>query len=205
MKKVWGLVLALVCVFSLAGCSPAPGEEEKWDLIPMVMVDGILYLDTGHTNTEQRKCGTPDGEIASQVDGSEKPAADGQSNFGTGYGYQYGAREGTIEIYMNEKWRIFATEEVRQAIQFPEWDVPAITNIVDRTETEGLPTDTAFEKFHEDGDREYYFSTIKSHYILVTYEDGGSEDIVTALEAGRASIADLDAFGIAYSVEEKDK
>ena len=205
MKRVWGLVLALVCVFSLAGCSPAPGEEEKWDLIPMVMVDGILYLDTEHTNTEQRKCGTPDGEITSQVDGSEKPAADGQSNFGTGYGYQYGAREGTIEIYMNEKWRIFATEEVRQAIQFPEWDVPAITNIVDRTETEGLPTDTAFEKFHEDGDREYYFSTIKSHYILVTYEDGGSEDIVTALEAGRASIADLDAFGIAYSVEEKDK
>lgn len=205
MKQFWELVLVLVCVFSLVGCSPAPAEEEKWDLVPMVMVDGVLYLDTGVNNTELRKCGTPDGEITSQVSGSEKPAADGQSNFGTGYGYQYGAQEGTIEIYMNETWRIFATEEVRQAIQFPEQDTPAITSIVDRTEAEGLSTDTAFEKFNEDGDREYYFSTIKSHYIQVAYEDGSSEDIVTALEAGRASITDLDAFGIAYSVEEKGK
>ena len=59
MKRVWGLVLALVCVFSLAGCSPAPAEEEKWDLIPMVMVDGILYLDTGVNNTELRNAERP--------------------------------------------------------------------------------------------------------------------------------------------------
>ena len=205
MKRVWVLILTLACLSVLAGCSHAPGEGEKWDLIPMVMVDGVLYLDTGHSNTEPRKCETPDGEITSRVDGSERPVADDQSNFGTGYGYQYGAGEGTIELYLNGNWRIFATEEVRQAIQFPEQEQSAVVNIVDRTETEGLPTDTAFEKFYEDGDREYYFSTMKSRYVLVGYEDGSSEDIVTALEAGRASIADLDTFGIAYSVEEKDK
>jgi len=205
MQRFWALILALTCLSVLAGCSHGPGEGEKWDLIPMVMVDGVLYLDTRHTNMEPRKCGTPDGEITSQVDGWEQPAADDQSNFGTGYGYQYGAREGTIELYLNGDWRIFATEEVRQAIQFTEQEWPAVVNIVDRTVTEGLPTDTAFELFYEDGDLEYYFSTMKSHYVLVGYEDGSSEDIVTALEAGRASIADLDTFGIAYSVEEKDK
>lgn len=43
-----------------------------------------------------------DGEITSEVDGSEKPTKDNQSNFGTGYGYQYGSQEGIIEINMNE-------------------------------------------------------------------------------------------------------
>ena len=60
-----------------------------------------------------------DGEITSQVDGNKQPSVDDQSNFGTGYGYQYGATEGTIELFMNGKWWIFATEEARQKIQFP--------------------------------------------------------------------------------------
>lgn len=138
MRKYIALILGLVCALGLAGCNNTPTTEEKWDLIPMVMVEGVLYLDTGHTNTDIRKCGTPDGEITSEVDGSEKPAVDNQSNFGTGYGYQYGATEGTIEIYMNDKWRIFATEEVRQQIQFPE-----------TSDTEGIetfPNDTVLKE-----------------------------------------------------------
>ena len=95
-------------------------EEEKWDLIPMVMVDGKLYLDTGMESSAEARCGVMDGEITSSVDGTQKPTRDGESNFGTGYGYQYGPQEGTIEIFMNEKWWVFATEEVRQYIQFPE-------------------------------------------------------------------------------------
>lgn len=94
-------------------------EAETWDLIPMVMVNGTLYLDTGHESNVKARCGVMDGEITSQVDGSERPSVDDQSNFGTGYGYQYGPTEGTIEIYMNEKWWVFATEKVRQEIQFP--------------------------------------------------------------------------------------
>ena len=95
------------------------GAASTWDRIPMVMVDGVLYLDTGKVSTVMARCGMMDGEITSQVDGSQQPTIDNQSNFGTGYGYQYGAMEGTIEIYMNEKWWIFATEEARKEIQFP--------------------------------------------------------------------------------------
>ena len=88
-------------------------ETETWDLIPMVMVNGILYLDTGHESKIEARCGVMDGEITSQVDGNKQPSVDDQSNFGTGYGYQYGATEGTIELFMNGKWWIFATEEAR--------------------------------------------------------------------------------------------
>ena len=94
--------------------------QEQWDLIPMVMVDGKLYLDTGMESSVEARCGVMDGEITSSVDGTKKPTQDGESNFGTGYGYQYGPQEGTIEIFMNEKWWVFATEDVRQKIQFPE-------------------------------------------------------------------------------------
>ena len=95
-------------------------SSEEWDRIPMVMVNGELYLDTGKESTVMARCGMMDGEITSQVDGSKAPTIDNQSNFGTGYGYQYGPIEGTIEIKMNGKWWIFATEEARKGIQFPE-------------------------------------------------------------------------------------
>lgn len=94
-------------------------EAEQWDLIPMVMVNGELYLDTGLESTVEGRCGVMDGEITSTVDGSEKPTEDNQSNFGSGFGYQYGT-QGTIEIFMNDQWRIFATEEARKELQFPE-------------------------------------------------------------------------------------
>lgn len=92
---------------------------EILDRIPMAMVDGVLYLDTGKESTAMARCGMMDGEITSVVPGNEEPSIDDQSNFGTGYGYQYGAVEGTIEIFMNGKWWIFATEEARKEIQFP--------------------------------------------------------------------------------------
>ena len=94
-------------------------EAETWALIPMVMVNGTLYLDTGYESDAIERTDHFDGEITSQVDGSERPSVDDQSNFGTGYGYQYGKTEGTIELFMNGKWWTFATEEARQAIQFP--------------------------------------------------------------------------------------
>ena len=102
-------------------------ETEKWDMIMMVMVNDELYLATGHEATAARKCGTMDGEITSTVGSSEKPTQNNESNFGTGYGYQYGSQEGTIEIYMNDSWWIFATEEVREQSFFPPIETETVT------------------------------------------------------------------------------
>ncbi|MCM1279284.1 MAG: DUF5301 domain-containing protein, partial [Robinsoniella sp.] len=77
--------------------------DTMWDRIPMVMVNDKLYYDTGKESTVSGRCGNMDGEITSEVDGSEIPTENNQSNFGTGFGYQYG-EDDTIEIYMNEKW-----------------------------------------------------------------------------------------------------
>ena len=212
------LVIAASAIFSGCGKNQAPPEadivtdtdteeeKEQRDLIPMVMVDGVLYLDTGYNSTVIQKCGTPDGKIISAVDGNEEPSADDQSNFGTGYEYQYGTAEGTVELYINGKWRIFATEEAREKIQFPETQTGAeiyIVDIWDRAAEEGLPCDEALEKFYEDEANEYYFSCIKSHYVMVLDSTGRTVDIVTALNEGLATIADLDHFGIEYYTEPK--
>ena len=77
----------------------------------------------------------------------------------------------------------------------------SIADIVDRTVTEQLPTDEAIEVFYEDGQYVYSFASIRSHLVMVTHQDGSTEDIKTALEAGRAAIIDLDRFGIHYYME----
>lgn len=118
MKKIAFMLLALMTLLSAVGCGQAqPTEEEpKWDLIPMVMVNGVLYLDTGYNSYRIPEREEPDGTITSEVDGSERPTEDDQSNFGTGYPYRYGDK-GTVELLLHDKWRVFATEEVRQAMQ----------------------------------------------------------------------------------------
>ncbi len=84
--------------------------DNMWDRIPMVRVNSKLYYDTGRESTVSGRCGNMDGEITSTVDGTEIPMEDNQSNFGSGFGYQYGTDD-TIEIYMNEKWFVFEYRE----------------------------------------------------------------------------------------------
>ena len=80
---------------------------------------------------------------------------------------------------------------------------PAITNIVVPTKEENFACDTAMEKFFEDDVNEYFFSGVYSQYVTVHYEDGTSENIVSAIANGRASLADLDQFAVRYWAEPK--
>jgi len=97
--------------------------------------------------------------------------------------------------------------EVSVAVTEDPREIPGGTRFIieiwDRTAEEELVCAEAEELFYEDETTEYYLDVIKSHYILVTYNNGNSEDIVTALNAGRATIADLDAFGIEYHTKSK--
>ena len=94
----------------------SPLEEEHWDLLPMVVVDGQLYLTTGHESTVTARCGMMDGTIDSQVESWQTPTENNQSNFGVGYGYQYGSEPGTIEINIDGTWWVYAMEEVKAAL-----------------------------------------------------------------------------------------
>ena len=83
------------------------GEPVLNDRIPMVMADGAMYYDTGRESTVTGRCGVMDGEITSAVERTEVPSENNQSNFGAGYGYQWGPEEGTLEVCMDGKWLVF--------------------------------------------------------------------------------------------------
>lgn len=111
MKKKYLIFLLLVAVVitGFVVGRPLTGtlrNEALHDRIPMVMVDGKLYYDTGRESTIEGRCGTMDGEINSTVDASQVPTENNQSNFGSDFGYQY-ITESTIEVYLNDKWMVF--------------------------------------------------------------------------------------------------
>lgn len=112
MKKIIAiLVLTFLC--GMTGC----GKHDKgWDLVPQVMVNDEMYIYTGLVASSERRYDEMDGEITSSIEGNERPTENNQSNFGKGFGYQYGSMEGTIEIYMGGEWIIYATSEVRKQL-----------------------------------------------------------------------------------------
>ncbi|MCI8785617.1 MAG: hypothetical protein HFI84_03030 [Eubacterium sp.] len=84
------------------------------DICPCVMVNGVVYYDTGYKSSLADRFEDVDGQIISECSGSEVPTEDNQSNFGKGYDYQYGSVEGTIEIQLTDgAWYVFATKEVK--------------------------------------------------------------------------------------------
>ena len=136
MKKCIMLVFILaVGMFSIVGCgdktaksdvSDADGavmdapidntdmDKIGGDICPCVMVNGVVYYDTGYKGSLNGRCVAVDGQITSECSSSEVLIEDDQSNFGKGYDYQYGSVEGRIEIQMTDgNWYVFVTEEVK--------------------------------------------------------------------------------------------
>ena len=105
----------------------------------MVMVDGVLYKDTGMLSHVLR-CGVMDGEITSSVNEGEQPVKDNQSNFGKGYGYQRGFVEGRIEVSIEGKWCVFSKEEVDWGITLSTQDETSTGVVILCTQAGGNPT-----------------------------------------------------------------
>lgn len=77
-----------------------------------------------------------------------------------------------------------------------------ITEIIDRTITEGIPTDKALQPFCIDENYIYSFPSIRSDYVIVKFSNGNEMTVKNALEKGLISIADLDRWNIQYYKEE---
>ena len=119
MKRMLSLLLALALCGALVGCggqdssssSGGPVSSAPGIYMPrMLMVDGVLYEDAGCEDTTEGRCGNMDGEITSSVESWQQPEA-GQSNFGSGFGYQIGMEPDTLEILQDGHWLGFRAVE----------------------------------------------------------------------------------------------
>lgn len=98
-------IMVILIVLALAGC----GETQKYDYPPCVMVDNVVYQDTGFVSS-MPSYGAVDGEIVSTVDSTEMPSENDQSNFGSGYQYQR-ISEDQIIVIIHGKRIIFRNTE----------------------------------------------------------------------------------------------
>ena len=104
MKK---LVAILLCLLLLTAC----GGAKPNDYIPMIMVDGECYLDSGRGPIPGEVA--PEailGQISSAVEQSQKPTQDGQSNFGC-VGSDYARVSEGIAVSIDHEWHIFVKEQ----------------------------------------------------------------------------------------------
>lgn len=116
MIKFLGITVLCGCLVYLLFVMFAPKE----DLIPTIQVNGVLYYDTGCVNETDVRSDEPDGTITSYVESYQLPEEDNQANFGNSLEYQFGAIEGTIEVYIKEYdyWLIFANEKTSNTYDF---------------------------------------------------------------------------------------
>ncbi len=125
---------------------------------PCVMVDGIIYKDTGYVSS-MPGCGNMDGEITSTVDETDLPEENNQSNFGSGYQYQRSS-EGQLIVVIDGNRIIFRDIEKNDtSIPMEVINFNAeVKEITDDGELLVTHKSTA-EGFQKMNDGEYYVST----------------------------------------------
>ena len=111
MKKILCSVLALFLIIIISACGNKEVKEKMlYDRIPMIMVEGNLYLDTGNKMPVEIDDSAIIGTITSEVDGSETPTQNGQSNFGC-VGAEYAYCDDGIVVMINNEWQFFRLEK----------------------------------------------------------------------------------------------
>ena len=78
----------------------------------------------------------------------------------------------------------------------------SVKEIVDRTVTEGISTDDAEQPFFIDEDYIYSFPSMRSEYVIVTFDNGDKMTVQHALLQGLLSISILDKWDIKYNKKE---
>lgn len=98
---------------------------------------------------------------------------------------------GCVTIVDLDRFNIGYGSEIRP-------DKAEVINIIDRTVTEMIPTDSALELFWQDEFCDYYLPSIRSEYVIVELNNGDTYYVNEALECGLITIKDLDNYNIQY-------
>lgn len=103
--------VSIAKVYTDNGSANAENASGLWARRPMIMVDGILYLDTGKEVAGNVDDSAILGQITSAVSVSEKPAEHGQCNFDSGVGAKFSAYEDGMAVFLENRWFFFEKEE----------------------------------------------------------------------------------------------
>lgn len=96
------------------------------------------------------------------------------------------------------RWNEFECKKINQF----EVSNLKVTNIVDNTVADkNYVCDEKKEVLFEDSVTRYYFNCTKSAYIMVTYDDGTSDNLKAAISKGNVTMSDLDKYKINYEKE----
>lgn len=185
MKRFLFLIMAIVAVLSVA-CTKAganetinadkqsasvpvrksaSGHKEKTEhnYPPMVKVAGVVYVDTGYENA-MATCGTADGEIKTAVNGTRMPVSDDESNFGTGYDYQFWEK-GYMNVRLNNRWILFKDLNLKNdGDGIPKW-VAHFTAKVIKAEEDSLLVEVT------DVDDGFYFKKRMTKPVSLSIEN----------------------------------
>lgn len=205
MKKLFALLLVLVCAIGLIGCNNKETENIA-DIDP-----GITGVVTEVYANSFLMHGEPTVNYPAGADYNVSLKAESENS------YTYLAVGDEVIVYHSgdiaesDPLQINTVSAIELKTPAPGdnendlTDMGMIVNIVDRTQHEDIAVDTALEMFYEDEIAEYYFSGMMSEYILAEYENGSRKTIKEALEIGDITIEDLDRFNVNYIVEAKSK
>lgn len=158
-------------------------EEEMADYPAMIMVDGMLYYDSGEISSMLR-CGLMEGEITDSID--TVPKKDNQSNFGTGYGYQYGV-ENQIDVCIDDEWHIFipynTAEKADNESDTSDTDTSdTLSQYVGTWQIDGIKTEEQLQQY---GSLQEMFGTgIGSYGSNITIEEDGAFEYYIGIGIG---------------------
>ncbi|MDD4540807.1 MAG: hypothetical protein PHR78_01370 [Eubacteriales bacterium] len=143
MRKI--IIILLILLFILPACSTKTNnndaifeEDVPWDLRPMIKYDDEIYYYVKDKSEVLSDEIIFDGYIESEIESSEIPVKNNQSNFGKDYKYIINSDEDTIEVYIDDgEWMVFSKES----------SAPTTTDVINSTAPVPTPawdTDTLY-------------------------------------------------------------
>lgn len=81
--------------------------EYTKESIRLVRLDCAIYYETGQKSEVQERCGVMDGNFSMTADRFELPQGNFESNFDEAAAYQLGTTTDTIEICIDDGWKVF--------------------------------------------------------------------------------------------------
>ena len=113
MKKYSSIILSILCILILAGCSKKEQivPDTPNAMVPSIIYQGSLYRTTGKQIPAEVDESAIVGEISSVVPLTQLPTKEGEANFGE-IGDQYAVTSDGLLVKMNNEWTLFELPDI---------------------------------------------------------------------------------------------